>query len=452
MSIASEITRLQNAKAALKTSINAKTDSSHQIDDETLDEYSDFVDSIQTGGGGGIVEPEEKDVNFYDYDGTRVYSYSKADFLALNSLPENPTHDGLTAQGWNWSLADAKEFVTDTGEINIGQMYVTDDGATRIYIELQKGRLSPYLRFSINGTATVDWGDNTTDSVTGTSLSTYIDTQHNYSQEGKYVISISSTPKIKLTGSSSFGSSILWTTINSTSSPNRAYQSAIKKVELGNNIYNSFESYVFAHLKQLKTVTIPSHVTSIGTYCFSNSYNLKYVVLPYKLNSVANYSFEQTRSLMGVSIGRESTVTNMELKNYCFSGSNIPKIIIPNQGAIINSSALRDCASLVKVVLANNMMTLKSNCFYNCYSLSTFIFSKRISTIEASSFSGCYGIALYDFRNVTAVPSLANSNAFSGIASDAQIVVPDDLYETWIAATNWSSLASKIIKESDFNA
>lgn len=53
MSIASEITRLQNAKSALKTSINAKTDSSHQIDNETLDEYSDFVDSIQTGDSTG---------------------------------------------------------------------------------------------------------------------------------------------------------------------------------------------------------------------------------------------------------------------------------------------------------------------------------------------------------------------------------------------------------------
>ena len=33
MSIASEITRLQNAKASLKTSINAKTDINHQIID-----------------------------------------------------------------------------------------------------------------------------------------------------------------------------------------------------------------------------------------------------------------------------------------------------------------------------------------------------------------------------------------------------------------------------------
>lgn len=52
MSVASEITRLQNAKASLKTSINAKTDQQHQITNETIDDYSDFIDSITTGGGG----------------------------------------------------------------------------------------------------------------------------------------------------------------------------------------------------------------------------------------------------------------------------------------------------------------------------------------------------------------------------------------------------------------
>lgn len=50
MSVATEITRIQNAKASLKTSINAKTDSQHQITDETIDNYAGFVDSIQAGG------------------------------------------------------------------------------------------------------------------------------------------------------------------------------------------------------------------------------------------------------------------------------------------------------------------------------------------------------------------------------------------------------------------
>lgn len=48
MSIASEITRIQNAKSTLKTKLNAKNDEQHQITNETIDEYGDFVDSIQS--------------------------------------------------------------------------------------------------------------------------------------------------------------------------------------------------------------------------------------------------------------------------------------------------------------------------------------------------------------------------------------------------------------------
>lgn len=51
MSIASEITRIQGAKADLKTAINTKTDAQHQITTETIDDYADFVDSISTGSG-----------------------------------------------------------------------------------------------------------------------------------------------------------------------------------------------------------------------------------------------------------------------------------------------------------------------------------------------------------------------------------------------------------------
>lgn len=54
MSIASEITRLQNAKTTLKTKLNSRNDNQHQITNELIDEYGDFVDSIPSGGSGGI--------------------------------------------------------------------------------------------------------------------------------------------------------------------------------------------------------------------------------------------------------------------------------------------------------------------------------------------------------------------------------------------------------------
>ena len=72
MSVASEITRLQNAKASLKSSINAKTDSSHQIANETLEDYAGFVDSISTGGGSGYT-------GHYDATGLAQIGYSNSD-------------------------------------------------------------------------------------------------------------------------------------------------------------------------------------------------------------------------------------------------------------------------------------------------------------------------------------------------------------------------------------
>lgn len=73
MSVASELTRIKGAKNDLKASINAKTDSEHQITNETIDEYADFVDSITSGGGGldwsaiGYESTPQSIVDYYNY-------------------------------------------------------------------------------------------------------------------------------------------------------------------------------------------------------------------------------------------------------------------------------------------------------------------------------------------------------------------------------------------------
>jgi len=72
MSIATEITRLQNAKASLKTSINAKTDNEHQIADETLEDYASFVDTISSGGGQAYRLPDTyQEVTYIESSGTQ---------------------------------------------------------------------------------------------------------------------------------------------------------------------------------------------------------------------------------------------------------------------------------------------------------------------------------------------------------------------------------------------
>ena len=42
---------------------------------------------------------EEKDVNFYDYDGIRIFSYSKEEVNLLTELPVPPLKDDLDFKG-----------------------------------------------------------------------------------------------------------------------------------------------------------------------------------------------------------------------------------------------------------------------------------------------------------------------------------------------------------------
>ena len=72
----------------------------YAAEDDNADGFSEVVVDVLAP-----TPLEEKDVNFYDYDGTVLYAYTAQEALALSALPEAPTHEGLTFQGWNRTLA-----------------------------------------------------------------------------------------------------------------------------------------------------------------------------------------------------------------------------------------------------------------------------------------------------------------------------------------------------------
>ena len=231
-----------------------------------------IISMFPIGGRDSSSVANSKEVNFLDYDGTILYSYTAAEFAALASMPANPTRDGLTAQGWNWSFANAKAYVAKYGNLNIGQMYVTDDGKTRIYIHLEEGRTSPVLGVCPNGTVDIDWGDGTThDTLTGSDTSTAVYTSaHSYAAPGDYVI------QLTVTGSMGFGSKSLLVYTSEPDNRNSAYSNAIRKVELGSSV-TSIGDYAFQYCYSLSSITIPDGVTSIGNYAFYNCYGLAHL-------------------------------------------------------------------------------------------------------------------------------------------------------------------------------
>ena len=305
----------------------------------------------QKAAGGGSVTPTatEKAVNFRDYDGTVLHSYTVDEAAALTELPPLPEHSGLICQGWNWSLDSIKAMGR---AVEVGAMYITNDGKTRIYIHLEDGRTSPMLGCCPNGTVTVDWGDGTEpDTLTGTSTSTVQWTPtHEYGTAGDYVIKLSVDGSVEFSGvNSSKQYSYLLRYSSGLDVRNRVYQNAIQKVEIGDG------------------------VTSIGGSAFSNCYSLSSITIPDSVTSIGGSAFS------------------------------------------------------------------------NCSSLSSITIPDGVTSIGGSAFSNCNGIRYYDFTALTAVPTLSNTNAFTGIAADCEIRVPAALADEWKAATNWTTYADYIV-------
>jgi hypothetical protein len=376
----------------------------------------DIILTDVTSGGGGSSEPSN-DVNFIDYDGTIFKSYTKADFLALNALPDNPTHDGLTAQGWNWTLADAKTQLTEYPHegLTIGQMYVTDDGKTRLYVHFEEGRTSPYFGIGVNGTVVVDWGDGSEPStLTGTSLTTKKTVQHEYTA-GDHVITVDVT-----SGTASFfgvSGTYALTKDGNVGNQSIVYAASIRRIELGTNV--TLGDYAFSNCYSLTSITIPSSVASIETGAFSNCYSLASITIPNSVNDIKNDAF-----------------------SYCYS---LICISIPKDTANVSGYFVRDCRSLIDVRIPNDATVLEGYAFYNCYSLASITIPSGVTSIGSYTFYNCYGMKHYYIMPTT--PPTIQRNTFQNIQSDCVIHVPAESLEAYKTASNWSTHASKMVGE-----
>lgn len=94
------------------------------------------------------------------------------------------------------------------------------------------------------------------------------------------------------------------------------------------------------------------------------------------------------------------------------------------------------------------------NTFAGCTSLKTADLSK-LSTVGtdgmSGTFSGCTSLEIVLFQSSTAVPAISD-NTFANTNDTFKVIVPDALYEDWVAAENWSDIASQITKVSDYAA
>lgn len=429
-------TQLNTDLTSVANAIRAKSGGSSQ-----LAFPNGFVSEIGNISTGEPEEPELKDVVFVDYDGTVLHNYTAQEFLALSAMPSNPSHTGLTAQGWNWSYADARAYVQANGMLVVGQNYTTSDGKTRLYLHLQEHAvglpLILYLRATVKNSLTVSWGDGSTS--TGGSANTDVRYTHTYNAAGDYVITIEATSGTYILGGTGSGKAFVY--------DKNAIASMFTKVEIGNSVTGSAtNSTCFSDLQSLKSVSIPTTFLNIGQNFVSKT-QVKCIVLPpSSVQTNGTYLAGQNPYIRFISFPK--VFDTYSLANDSLFG--LQMITFPERSGTPNARSLYMAQSLKKVCAPGTYTSIPQNFLRECISVKKFTVPASVTSIANYALHPMKSICEYHFKP-TSPPTLSASTNMFTPNTWMKIYVPysadHSVLEAYKTATNWATYADYIVEE-----
>lgn len=406
MSIATSLAALRQAKTDIAVAI---TDKGGTVN--TGDGFADFAADIATisvGVSEGVSPKLDnpRGVTFYDYDGTVLESWTLTELQNATALPENPVHTGLTAQGWNWTLAELK---STAAPAQVGQHYITSDGKTRVRMMLYEStRIGMNLTLS-GASLSVDWGDGGAAEAVSASTLLY----HTYASAGEYVISIACQ-----SGSWQF-TPISWDV--------EPYYGSMARYSASNTI-EGVPDFV-------REIWLGSGISALGDGCFHEFPRLRRISVPNTISSCGAYSFYGCRSLFAFVMPKAAGELSYDGFTQC-RGLSVMCLPPSFAGPV---RALAFCA-LRTLCVPNGATKVSGYGVQINHPLTCVVIPPSVTSIDAYAFKQCYG--LYEVHMLSSTPPTLDSNAFNGLTvGDFTIYVPAGSLAAYQAATNWTVYA-----------
>lgn len=197
-------------------------------------------------------------------------------------------------------------------------------------------------------------------------------------------------------------------------------------------------------------------ITMIGANAFNYGYKLKSIKLPKSLTKIDRSAFDNTQSLQSLQIPSKVSViaTPLARNAYVLSSLSVDKDNTSYDSrndcnAIIETATNTLLLGCINTKIPEGVVAIATSAFQG-NQIVRIAFPASLTSIAAAAFNACTKLVACDFRSATSIPTLDNANAFGSINAACKIVVPDSLFDQWIAATNWNTLTKYIVKSSEY--
>ena len=191
----------------------------------------------------------------------------------------------------------------------------------------------------------------------------------------------------------------------------------LESVDLPDSVVSIGES-AFSGCTNLKSVHLSWYVLSIGDYSFFNCPNLKLINIPKSVTTIGVNPFcgyRNTRLKIYSNssqflVDREFLIDNVEKRLISYFGQGT-RICVPSNIKYVGDSAFYGCETITQVTIPDTVVSIGSCSFHGCKSLQTINIPNSVTYIGEASFSRCSSLS--EIVIPDSIQSIEGSNPFN---------------------------------------